>query len=92
MTPAKLAQVEAAERVLRDLGFADGRVRHHGDVARVELLPADLPRAASPEVAGRLLDGVKAAGFRFVALDLAGIQSGAFTLRFVGVESLRSRP
>lgn len=92
VTPAKLAQVEATERVLRDLGFADGRVRHHGDVARVELLPADLPRAASPEVAGRLLDGVKAAGFRFVALDLAGIQSGAFTLRFVGVESLRSRP
>lgn len=57
MTPAKLAQVEAAERVLRDLGFTDGRVRHHGDVARVELLPTDLPRATSPDVAPRLLGG-----------------------------------
>ncbi|WP_040157859.1 ATP-dependent sacrificial sulfur transferase LarE [Mobilicoccus massiliensis] len=85
VTPQKLAQVEAAERVVRELGFADGRVRHHGDVARVELLPADLARAAEPEIAGRLVEGIRAAGFRFVALDLAGIQSGAFTLPLVGV-------
>lgn len=92
VTPEKLAQVEAAERVLRGLGFGDGRVRHHGDVARVELPGSDLARAASPDVAPRLLDGVRAAGFRFVALDLAGIQSGAFTLPFVGVDTLRTRP
>ncbi|WP_226345441.1 asparagine synthase-related protein [Agilicoccus flavus] len=85
VTPAKLAQVEAAEGVLRACGFTDGRVRHHGDVARLELPAAELARAAEPDVAARLVAGVRAAGFRFVALDLAGIQSGAFTLPLVDV-------
>ncbi len=84
VTPAKLAQVEAAERALRALGFTDCRVRHHGDVARVELPAGEIARAA-----GDLRDDVHraviAAGFRFVALDLAGIQSGAFTLPLVTV-------
>ena len=83
--PAKLAQVEAAEHAVRALGFADCRVRHHGDVARVELLDEDLVRAVSPEVRTLLVAGVKAAGFRFVTVDLAGIQSGAFTLPLVSV-------
>jgi uncharacterized protein len=83
--PAKLAQVEAAEHAVRALGFADCRVRHHGDVARVELLEDDLPRAVAPEIRERLAAAVRAAGFRFVAVDLAGIQSGAFTLPLVSV-------
>ena len=83
--PAKLAQVEAAEHAVRALGFADCRVRHHGDVARVELLEEDLMRAVSPEVRSLLVDAVRAAGFRFVTVDLAGIQSGAFTLPLVSV-------
>ena len=83
--PAKLAQVEAAEHAVRALGFADCRVRHHGEVARIELLEADLPRAVEPEVRERLAAAVRAAGFRFAAVDLAGIQSGAFTLPLVSV-------
>jgi uncharacterized protein len=83
--PAKLAQVEAAEHAVRALGFADCRVRHHGEVARVELLPDDLVRAVSPEVRSRLVEAVREAGFRFVTVDLAGIQSGAFTLPLVSV-------
>jgi uncharacterized protein len=83
--PEKLAQVEAAEHAVRSLGFADCRVRHHGDVARVELASDDLVRAVSPDVRTRLLEVVKAAGFRFVTIDLAGIQSGAFTLPLVSV-------
>jgi len=83
--PVKLAQVEAAEAAVRALGFADCRVRHHGDVARVELLEADLDRVVVSEVRRRLVDGVRAAGFRFVTVDLAGIQSGAFTLPLVAV-------
>jgi uncharacterized protein len=83
--PVRLAQVEAAEQAIRRLGFADSRVRHHGDVARVELAEDDLPRAVLPGVRERLVADVVAAGFRFVALDLAGIQSGAFTLPLVGV-------
>jgi uncharacterized protein len=83
--PVKLAQVEAAEAAVRALGFADCRVRHHGDVARVELLESDLDRVVVSEVRRRLVDGVRAAGFRFVTVDLAGIQSGAFTLPLVSV-------
>jgi pyridinium-3,5-biscarboxylic acid mononucleotide sulfurtransferase len=83
--PAKLSQIERAERALRELGFGDLRVRHHGDVARVELTPDDLVRAVSPELRERVRAAVVAAGFRFAAVDLAGIQSGAFTLPLVQV-------
>lgn len=81
--PARLAQVEAAERALHGLGFADCRVRHHGSVGRVELDDADLGRAVSSPLRARIVDAVRQAGFQFVAIDLAGIQSGAFTLPLV---------
>ena len=83
--PSKLRQIEEGEAALRGLGFADSRVRHHGDVARVELLAADLPRAVSEPTRELILAGLRAAGFRFVAIDLAGIQSGAFTLELLAV-------
>jgi uncharacterized protein len=86
VTPEKLAQIEGAERALRALGFADCRVRHHGDVARVELPAADLDRAVAAPLRADLHRAVTAAGFRFVAVDLAGIQSGAFTLPLVAVD------
>lgn len=85
VTPEKLAQVEEAEQALHSLGFEDCRVRHHGDVARVELTADDLVRAVSPELRDRVQQAVRAAGFRFVAVDLAGLQSGAFTLPLVAV-------
>jgi uncharacterized protein len=85
VSPEKLAQVESAEAGLRALGFRDCRVRHHGDVARLELHAADLARAAGPELRDAVRTAVMGAGFRFVAVDLAGIQSGAFTLPLVGV-------
>jgi uncharacterized protein len=84
VTPAKLAQVEAAERALRALGFTDCRVRHHGDVARIELPVGEIARAVV-DLREDVLRAVGAAGFRFVAIDLAGIQSGAFTLPLVTV-------
>ena len=83
VTPAKLRQIDQAEAALRALGLTDLRVRHHGDVARVELLAADLPRAVVEPLRGDLVAAVRAAGFRFVTVDLAGIQSGAFTLPLV---------
>jgi len=85
VSPAKLAQIEAAEKALRALGFADSRVRHHGDVARIELLAADLQRAVSPGLREAVQRAATDAGFRFAAIDLAGIQSGAFTLPLVDV-------
>lgn len=83
VTPEKLRQIDVAESAVRALGFTDARVRHHGEIARLELPVADLPRAVSAGVRGQLLQAVRAAGFRFVTLDLAGIQSGAFTLPLV---------
>lgn len=84
VTPAKLAQVDRAESGLRRLGLRDVRVRHHGDVARLEVPLEDLPALAREPVRDHVVAAVRAAGFRFVALDLAGIQSGAFTLPLVG--------
>ena len=80
VTPAKLSQIERAESALRRLGFAELRVRHHDDVARIELPAADLIRAVSDPLRTQVLVAVRRAGFRFVAVDVGGIQSGAFTL------------
>lgn len=80
VTPAKLAQVEAAEHALRVLGFTDARVRHHGAIARVELLPTEFGRLADDGVRTEANRAIRAAGFEHVTVDLAGLQSGAFTL------------
>ncbi len=85
VTPEKLRQIDLAEASLRGLGFGDVRVRHHDEVARLELPIEDLARAAAYPLRLQVLEAVRAAGFRFVALDLAGIQSGAFTLPLVAV-------
>jgi uncharacterized protein len=88
VVPEKLRQVEDAEAALRALGFDDLRVRHHGDVARIELPLDDLARAVSEPLREQLRRAVVDAGFSFAALDLAGIQSGAFTLPLVGAGSV----
>jgi uncharacterized protein len=85
VTPEKLRQIELAEAALRRLGFTELRVRHHGDVARIELPPEDLHRAVTDPLRGAVRDAVVAAGFRFATVDLAGVQSGAFTLPLVQV-------
>jgi pyridinium-3,5-biscarboxylic acid mononucleotide sulfurtransferase len=83
VTPTKLSQIDRAESALRQLGFAELRVRHHDDIARIELPPPDLIRAVSDPLRTKVLDAVRGAGFRFVAVDVGGIQSGAFTLPLV---------
>lgn len=83
VTPARLAQVEAAEDALLALGFAEHRVRHHGPVARIEVPLADLPRAR--RLRDRIAAGARRAGFQRVVLDPAGLQSGAFTRQAMGL-------
>jgi uncharacterized protein len=83
VTPKKLRQIDQAEAALRRLGLTDLRVRHHGDVARVELTEDDLVRVVREPLRGEVRQAVRGAGFRFVTVDLAGIQSGAFTLPLV---------
>jgi uncharacterized protein len=73
-----LARVEAAENLLEDLGFRGGRVRCHGDVARIELATGeDMARALGDECRKRLVQGIKSAGFKYVALDLEGYRQGS---------------
>ncbi len=81
VTVERLGQVERAERALRELGIeGDLRVRHHGDLARVELGPDALERWLLPEQAAALAQAVRAAGFARVALDLRGFRSGSLNV------------
>lgn len=72
---AQLRQIDEAERVLRGHGFSGFRVRHHGDLARLELPPADLPRAL--ELREQLIEQLTALGYVYVTLDLKGFRSGS---------------
>jgi len=68
----KAVQVETAESELRRLGLDALRVHHHGDLARVEAPSVELLAVASEPLRGEVLRAVRSAGFRLVALDLAG--------------------
>ena len=83
VTPEKLRQVETAEQVLRDLGFSDSRVRHHGKIARIEVPLAEIGRFADDTVREQALRAIRASGFAYVTIDLAGMQSGAFTMQII---------
>ena len=80
VTADKLAAVDAAEDAVLAAGFSDCRVRHHGPVARIEVPTSEFGLLADDAARPALLAAVRAAGFEHAALDLAGIQSGAFTL------------
>jgi uncharacterized protein len=75
ITPDKLAAVAEAEKALRALGFRQCRVRHHGDVARLEVEPGQLERAL--ELRDEISRRVHAAGFTYVALDVDGFRTGS---------------
>ncbi|RIK47395.1 MAG: ATP-dependent sacrificial sulfur transferase LarE [Chloroflexi bacterium] len=75
ITPELLRQIETAEDVLVALGFTQFRVRHHNEIARIELPAEDFARAIAHHQT--IVEGVRAAGYRFVTLDLAGFRSGS---------------
>lgn len=77
ITPEKIAQVEKAESGLRELGFRQLRVRHHGDVARIEVPKADIARLVDEETAQKIIARMKEAGFTYVTIDLEGFRSGS---------------
>jgi len=74
VTLGTLAQVAAAESGLRRLGFAQLRVRHYGELARIELEGDDIGRAVAQRAA--VVEAVRAAGYRYVTVDLEGFRSG----------------
>jgi uncharacterized protein len=77
VTREVLEQVEKAEESLRQLGFRELRVRHHGELARVELARTELPRALTMEMLDTITAALKLAGFQYVTLDCQGFRSGA---------------
>ncbi|MFQ5893795.1 MAG: ATP-dependent sacrificial sulfur transferase LarE, partial [Nitrospinota bacterium] len=77
ITVEKLKQVDAAENVLRALAFRQFRVRHHGDIARLELGPSDLERLFRDGLVERVTQSLKALGYCYVTLDLEGFRSGS---------------
>lgn len=77
VTRERLAQVEAAEDALRGLGFVGLRVRHHEQVARIELPAEQMQQMLDPSVRLQVAEAIKAAGFLYVALDLEGFRSGS---------------
>ena len=84
VTAQALREVEQAEGALHALGLTELRVRHHGDLARVELGPSDLARASDPDLLAAIVAAVRSAGFAEVSVDERGLQSGAFTLVALG--------
>lgn len=77
VTDEKLRQIERAEQVLRSHGFRTYRVRHHDDLARIELGRAELPRAFESELSATLVREIKATGYRYVTIDLQGYRMGS---------------
>lgn len=76
ITKDKLSAIYDAEVFLRNLGFAQVRVRHHGDVARIEVLPQDRKKFYDEDFMDKINEGIKKCGFKFAALDLGGYKMG----------------
>jgi uncharacterized protein len=77
VTPEALAMVERGEDALRRLGFRQFRVRHHGEIARIEIAREEMVRALTPEMAAEFSVVFRKLGFKFVTLDLEGFRSGS---------------
>jgi uncharacterized protein len=77
VTIGKLSMVDKAEIALKQLGFRQVRVRHHGDIARIEVAEDEMSRALHPEMAQRMSMALKSLGFKYVALDLEGYRTGS---------------
>ena len=86
VTDERLRTIERAEQSLRALGFRVFRVRHHDDTARIEIARDEMARALDPETSAAIVRDLKAAGYRYVSLDLQGYRTGSLN------EGLRLRP
>ena len=77
MTPERLEQVDVGEGRLRELGLRQVRLRHHGEIARVEIHPGELANGLSPELMQRIVEAIKPLGFKWVCVDLEGYRLGS---------------
>jgi len=90
VTREVLSAIEAGEEALRHLGFRQFRVRHHGELVRVEIAPDELPRALTPAMAAEFTRIFRALGFSYVTLDLEGFRSGSMNA-LLPAASLRAK-
>jgi len=88
VTPEALSVIERGEDALRTLGFRQFRVRHHGEIVRIEIACDELPRALTAEMAREFTTVFKGLGFKFVTLDLEGFRSGSMN-QLLTTEELR---
>lgn len=77
-----LQKVYRAEKLLRDLGFHQLRVRHHGNVARIEVERSEMPRLIEEEMSRQVTAGLRTLGYMYVTLDLLGFRSGSMNEGF----------
>jgi pyridinium-3,5-biscarboxylic acid mononucleotide sulfurtransferase len=77
VTLENLSRIERAESVLRGMGFRQFRVRSHGELARIEIAPDELPRALEVSVTQAIAAAVRETGFEYVTLDLEGYRQGS---------------
>jgi uncharacterized protein len=91
VTPEALNVIERGEDALRALGFRQFRVRHHGEIVRIEIAREELARALTAEMAAEFTVVFKALGFKFVTLDLEGFRSGSMNQLLTAEDLLRGR-
>ena len=77
VTPERLEQVDRGENRLRELGLRQVRLRHHGEIARVEIHPSELADGLSAELMQRMVEAIKPLGFKWVCVDLEGYRLGS---------------
>jgi pyridinium-3,5-biscarboxylic acid mononucleotide sulfurtransferase len=92
VTREALSAVEQGEDALRQLGFRQVRVRHHGEIARLEIAREELPRAMTLEMAAEFTRIFKALGFSYVTLDLEGFRSGSMNAVLPADSIVRTKP
>ncbi|HYK50937.1 MAG TPA: ATP-dependent sacrificial sulfur transferase LarE [Terriglobales bacterium] len=90
VTREALSAVEQGEEALRALGFRQFRVRHHGEIVRLEIAKEELPRALDPALAAEFTRIFKGLGFKFVTLDLEGFRSGSMNALLPPEDLLRA--
>jgi len=90
VTREALEQIERGEEILRELGLRQYRVRHHGDIVRIEIAREELPAVLNLEIFERLTRDFKALGFKFVTLDLEGFRSGSMNA-LLSIDTLASK-
>ncbi len=89
VTSESLSVIERGEDALRAMGFRQFRVRHHGEIVRIEIAQEELPRALNPDMAREFTALFKGLGFKFVTLDLEGFRSGSMNRLLTAEDLLR---